>query len=70
MRIFEETADGDAAVHVEGDVDPIRDLEIIAAELRQKDIAHMSKARRCRTPPRAATPLDRSGRSARSNWIR
>jgi len=30
-------------VHVEGDVDPIRDLEIIAAELRQKDIAHMSK---------------------------
>jgi len=34
VRIFEETN----ITHVEGDVDPIRDLDIIASELRLKDI--------------------------------
>ena len=28
--------------HVEGNVDPIRDMEIIASELRQKDLAEMT----------------------------
>jgi len=42
-RVFEETADGDAATHVEGDVNPIRDLEIIGDELRKKDIAALEK---------------------------
>lgn len=42
-RIFEETSDGEAATHVEGEVDPVRDLEIIAGELRAKDIAHITK---------------------------
>lgn len=31
-------------IHVEGDVDPIRDLEIIAEELRVKDIEFVEKA--------------------------
>jgi obg-like ATPase 1 len=31
-------------IHVEGDVDPIRDLDIIADELRQKDIEFTEKA--------------------------
>lgn len=31
-------------IHVEGDVDPIRDLEIIAEELRLKDIEFVEKA--------------------------
>ena len=31
-------------IHVEGDVDPIRDLEIIAEELRIKDIEFVEKA--------------------------
>jgi len=43
VRVFEETADGDVASHVEGDVDPIRDLEIIAGELRLKDVASVEK---------------------------
>lgn len=43
VRVFEETADGDCATHVEGDVDPVRDLEIIANELRLKDIAAVEK---------------------------
>jgi len=43
VRTFEETADGDAATHVEGEVDPIRDLEIIAQELLAKDLAAVKK---------------------------
>lgn len=31
-------------IHVEGDVDPIRDLDIIAEELRLKDIEFVEKA--------------------------
>lgn len=31
-------------IHIEGDVDPIRDLEIIAEELRLKDIEFVEKA--------------------------
>ena len=30
-------------VHVEGDVNPVRDLEIIQDELRLKDIEHLTK---------------------------
>uniref|UniRef100_A0A7S4EWG4 Obg-like ATPase 1 n=1 Tax=Chrysotila carterae TaxID=13221 RepID=A0A7S4EWG4_CHRCT len=43
VRVFEETADGETAAHVEGEVDPIRDLEIIAEELRLKDVAYVEK---------------------------
>jgi len=42
-RVFETTGEGEEAIHVEGDVNPVRDLEIIADELRLKDIAHMEK---------------------------
>lgn len=42
-RVFKETVDGDEATHVEGEVDPIRDLEIIAEELRLKDVAALEK---------------------------
>jgi obg-like ATPase 1 len=42
-RTFEQTSDGEDATHVEGEVDPIRDLEIIANELRLKDIASLEK---------------------------
>mmetsp|Transcript_13523 Transcript_13523/g.41049 ORF Transcript_13523/g.41049 Transcript_13523/m.41049 type:complete len:401 (+) Transcript_13523:84-1286(+) len=42
-RVFDETMDGDQCTHVEGEVDPIRDLEIIANELRLKDIAQIEK---------------------------
>jgi obg-like ATPase 1 len=42
-RVFEDTAEGEQAAHVEGDVNPIRDLEIIAEELQLKDIAHLEK---------------------------
>merc|ERR1712129_165017 len=38
-----ETDDGDGAIHVEGDVDPVRDLEIISKELRLKDVAAVEK---------------------------
>ena len=34
---------GEEVVHVEGDVDPIRDLEIIREELRLKDEEHLGK---------------------------
>ena len=30
-------------VHVEGDVNPVRDLEIIQDELRLKDVEHLTK---------------------------
>merc|ERR1719199_771117 len=43
VRVFEETMDGDVAVHVEDEVDPVRDLEIIAKELRLKDVAAVEK---------------------------
>jgi len=43
VRVFEETMDGEAASHVEGEVDPIRDLTIIGDELRKKDIAAIEK---------------------------
>lgn len=42
-RTFEQTADGEAATHVEDSVDPVRDLEIIREELRLKDVAHIEK---------------------------
>ena len=35
--------DGEEVAHVEGDVDPIRDLEIISEELRLKDVEQLSK---------------------------
>jgi obg-like ATPase 1 len=44
-RTYEETADGDVATHVEDSVDPVRDLEIIANELLQKDIAFVESQR-------------------------
>lgn len=34
---------GDEVMHNEGEVDPIRDLEIITNELFQKDIQHLAK---------------------------
>mmetsp|Transcript_12972 Transcript_12972/g.22173 ORF Transcript_12972/g.22173 Transcript_12972/m.22173 type:complete len:400 (-) Transcript_12972:276-1475(-) len=43
VRTFEETDEGDAATHVEGEVDPVRDLDIIGQELLLKDIALMEK---------------------------
>jgi len=41
IRIF----DDEEIIHVEGDVDPIRDLEIIQEELRLKDIEFIEKAK-------------------------
>jgi obg-like ATPase 1 len=35
---------GEEVVHVEGDVDPIRDMEIIEEELRLKDVEQLTKA--------------------------
>jgi len=43
VRTFEDTNDGDKAIHVEDSVDPIRDLEIIREELRLKDVATLDK---------------------------
>jgi len=43
VRTFETTADGEAAIHVEDTVDPVRDLEIIREELRLKDVAAIDK---------------------------
>jgi len=43
VRTFEETAEGEAATHVEDSVDPIRDLEIIRDELLNKDVAAVTK---------------------------
>ena len=40
MRCFDDAE----IIHVEGDVDPIRDLDIIAEELRLKDIEFTEKA--------------------------
>lgn len=34
---------GDEVTHVEGDVNPVRDLDIISNELRQKDIEHVTR---------------------------
>ena len=44
-RTYEETADGEVALHVEDSVDPVRDLEIIAGELLQKDITFVDNLR-------------------------
>lgn len=41
IRLFED----EDVVHVEGKVDPVRDLEIISEELKQKDIEWMSKTK-------------------------
>lgn len=41
VRIF----DDEEIIHVEGDVDPIRDIEIITEELRLKDVEHVEKTR-------------------------
>ncbi len=35
---------GEEVVHVEGEVDPVRDLEIIREELRLKDVEYLTKA--------------------------
>ncbi len=40
LRAFEDTD----IVHVEGDVNPVRDIEIITDELRMKDIETVTKA--------------------------
>lgn len=36
--------DSEEVVHVEGEVDPIRDLQVISEELRLKDVEHLTKA--------------------------
>ena len=36
--------DDDEVIHVEGDVNPLRDMEIIQTELRLKDIEWVEKA--------------------------
>lgn len=40
MRAFDDAE----VIHVEGDVDPIRDMEIIQTELRLKDIEWVEKS--------------------------
>ena len=40
MRAFDDAE----VTHVEGDVDPLRDMEIIQTELRLKDIEWVQKA--------------------------
>ena len=35
--------DDDNVPHVEGEVNPVRDLEIISEELRLKDVQYLSK---------------------------
>lgn len=40
MRAFDDAE----VTHVEGDVDPVRDMEIIQTELRLKDIEWVEKA--------------------------
>lgn len=43
LRIFHAGAfDDDDVTHVEGDVNPVRDLEIISEELRLKDIEFLN----------------------------
>ena len=66
IRVFEETADGDMATHVEGEVDPVRDLEIIAKELRLKDVAAVQKIieplkKEARRRPNAPRPSHTAG---------
>jgi obg-like ATPase 1 len=39
LRVF----DDEEIVHVEGEVDPVRDVQIITDELRLKDIDHVQK---------------------------
>ena len=68
IRVFEETADGDMATHVEGEVDPVRDLEIIAKELRLKDVAAVQKIieplkKEARRRPNAPRPSHAAGPS-------
>lgn len=36
--------DDDDVTHVEGEVNPVRDLEIISEELRLKDVQYLSKS--------------------------
>lgn len=43
IRAFETTEDGDEVIHVEGEMDPIRDLEIIFSELCIKDMQAVQK---------------------------
>ena len=60
--IFQVTRAFDDAevIHVEGDVDPVRDMEIIQTELRLKDIEWVEKA---------LEGLKRSGRSLGSTSL-
>ena len=40
---YEGAFDDDKVVHVEGDVNPVRDLQIISEELMFKDIEYLNK---------------------------
>jgi obg-like ATPase 1 len=56
IRAFDDAE----VIHVEGDVDPLRDMEIIQTELRLKDIEWVEKA---------LDNLKKSGRSLGSNSL-
>ena len=43
MFFFLGTFVDEEVTHVEGDVDPIRDMEIINEELRMKDVEYLTK---------------------------
>ena len=42
FSIFSGAFEDDNVTHVEGDVDPVRDLEIISEELRLKDLQYLT----------------------------
>ena len=44
VRVCAGTFEDEDVTHVEGDVNPVRDLEIISDELRLKDIEYLQKA--------------------------
>lgn len=56
IRAFDDAE----VIHVEGDVDPLRDMEIIQTELRLKDIEWVEKA---------LDGLKKTGRSLGSNSL-
>lgn len=43
MIHFSGAFDDDDVTHVEGEVNPVRDIEIINEELRLKDVEHIKK---------------------------
>ena len=70
-RTFEETVDGEVATHVEDSVDPVRDLTIIAEELRMKDVAMIQKTiEPIKKEVRAACVLPRPEAASRSSRSR